>query len=123
MIQRVNLSKDFYEDEFICQCGCGLLNVKPKFISLLQAIRNETKTAMEITSGCRCEEHNMSVGGKMGSAHTKGLAADIAVYNSTQRFAFIQSAIKLGVIRIGIATDFIHIDIDFDKPQEVLWLY
>ncbi|MBF0516964.1 MAG: peptidase M15, partial [Nitrospirae bacterium] len=78
---------------------------------------------LKITSGCRCVSHNKAVGGKSDSAHLKGLAVDIAIDNSHERYLVTKAAITAGIERLGIGTSLIHLDIDKDKQQEVVWLY
>jgi len=62
------------------------------------------------------------VGGVPGSAHTHGLAADIAASAPRQRFKIIHGLIHMGFKRVLIYRDFIHADMDETKPQEVITL-
>ena len=61
--------------------------------------------------------------GTSNSSHLKGLAADIKCVNSTDRFKLEGILREVGFKRIGIGETFIHIDIDKDKSQNVLWTY
>lgn len=72
------LSPYFHRDEFACQCGCGFNTVDVQLLRLLEMIR-ERFGPVTITSGCRCELHNASVGGSKFSQHKLGRAADIQV--------------------------------------------
>ena len=74
------LSEHFTEAELACKCGCGLCNVAPELLTLLEKIRALLGTPVYISSGCRCEAHNEAVGGVSGSKHVAGQAADI--YNT-----------------------------------------
>jgi uncharacterized protein YcbK (DUF882 family) len=74
-------------------------------------------------SAYRTPEHNEAVGGVKDSAHTKGLAVDIRVQNSYERYRILMSLIKVGFNRIGIADTFIHVDDDTTKDPEVIWMY
>ena len=76
-----------------------------------------------INSAWRSADHNEKVGGKPDSSHLKGLAVDIKVTNSRQRFIILQSLIAAGFNRIGIAKTFIHVDGDNEKDPRVTWLY
>jgi len=76
-----------------------------------------------ITSGYRCEAHNKEVGGKGTSSHLKGLAADIKCDDSGFRFPLVGALLKAGFKRIGMGKDFIHIDLDPDKPKNMIWVY
>ena|SRR3990167_9036467 len=98
-------------------------NMRPELIELLDKIREEFGRPLFVNSGFRTEARNVVVGGKDGSAHTLGLAVDLEITNSFERFQLIRLAIKYGIKRIGVGRTFIHLDIDMDKPQEVAWLY
>ena len=57
------------------------------------------------------------------SSHLKGLAVDIAVGGGSMRYAIRQALMQAGFDRFGLGPDFIHVDADTDKPQQVEWLY
>lgn len=116
------LSKNFNEDEFRCPC-CGLVAMDTHLIEGLQYIRDHYRRPMKVTSGYRCEKHNKDVGGKDDSSHLIGEAADIEVGSSNQRFNLIKEAIYAGFTRLGVGDGFLHLDIDIEKPQNVIWLY
>ena len=92
-------------------------------ILILESVRNELGKPVVITSGYRTEAHNEKVGGKPNSSHLKGLAVDIACNASRDRFNLVNLFIKHDINRIGIAKNFIHVDIDGDKDQDVMWTY
>jgi hypothetical protein len=77
---------------------------------------------MKITSGWRCEPHNVKEGGKPDSPHLKGMAVDISCPESRDRFIMLFHALGL-FRRIGIGKNFLHVDVDKEKDQEVIWLY
>ena len=92
-------------------------------ISMLDVARKKYGKAMVINSGYRTCEHNAEVGGKPESSHLKGLAADISCTNSTDRFKLEGILRQVGFTRIGMGSTFIHVDIDKEKTQKVLWTY
>ena len=118
-----DLTKHFSRHEFTCQCGCGFENIDMNLVAILENIRNILRSPIIITSGCRCEKHNEKAGGKPDSSHLKGKAVDILVRDSAARFKYVIMALENGIKRIGIAKNFIHIDVDTEKTEEVLWLY
>jgi|TARA_R100000081_G_C4813523_1_gene173000 hypothetical protein len=94
-----------------------------KFIEKLDYARGNAGVPFKINSGYRTEEWNKKVGGRVGSSHTKGLAADIQAIGSRDRGLIVKSLLDVGINRIGIAKTFIHCDVDKDKDQDVIWLY
>lgn len=81
------------------------------------------KATLTITSAYRNPEHNERVGGVKNSAHTLGLAVDISCTTSTERFYIIGAALSVGIFRIGINKTYIHLDIDANKSNPVIFLY
>jgi uncharacterized protein YcbK (DUF882 family) len=116
--------KYFHEDEFTCQCGCGRNKIKEAFVNELERTRAYAGIPFTINSGYRCPAHNKASGGKPTSAHLFGWAADVACRNSHERFIMLNAFIWTGTFnRIGIASSFIHVDVDDMKPEEVVWVY
>jgi hypothetical protein len=93
-----------------------------KLLVLLDNARLMADVPFVITSGLRSKEKNKEMGGIENSAHLKGLACDIKCENSTQAFYIIKGAIVAGFKRIGIGKGHIHLDIDKEKPQNVLFI-
>jgi len=102
--------------------GSGVL-MHTGFLSLLDKLRKKVGRPFVITSGYRTKAHNKAVKGYATSSHMEGRAADIAVPDSAFRFALLEAAIAIGITRIGIGSDFIHLDVSLDKPQGVVWGY
>jgi len=107
--------------------GSGL-NMDKDFLSMLDNARDIAKTPFKITSGYRTKEHNIAIYKKLGkkpieSSHLKGLACDIACSDSRARFLIINALLEAGFTRIGIANNFIHVDSDCEKSQDVIWTY
>tara|TARA_Y100000310_G_scaffold274715_1_gene290893 strand:- start:840 stop:1205 length:366 start_codon:yes stop_codon:yes gene_type:complete len=119
-----DLTKNFSKHEFACKCGCGQENMHYGFVLALQRVRNNVTGKIKINSGFRCRKHNASkkVGGKPTSSHLKGIAVDIACKGSKKRHELL---FLLGheFNRIGIGKDFIHVDSDHVKANNVIWVY
>ncbi len=111
----------FEEHEFECSC-CGIVIISKKLVLMLDLARELSETAFVITSGYRCKKHNKEVGGVRSSSHLKGFAVDIAVPDNITRLKILRGLIIAGFRRIGIGKDFIHVDIDPTKPNNI-WLY
>lgn len=121
--------KNFSYDEFDSplQEGSGQL-MSNEFLSMLDAARDLAGVPFKITSGYRIEadiERLRKAGYKVSStsSHLKGVAADIACTNSSDRFNMLDALLSVGFSRIGIADTFIHVDIDPDKPPFAIWTY
>jgi uncharacterized protein YcbK (DUF882 family) len=93
------------------------------FLKLLDKARTIANTPFKINSGYRTVKHNKKVGGKPGSSHTQGLAADIHCNDDTSRSLIVQALIEVGFTRIGIAKTFIHVDNDKTKNSNRIWVY
>lgn len=121
--------KYFTYKEFDCKGGEGKgENMSDDFICLLDDARELAGIPFKITSGYRTEEYNkrlMDYGfqASITSSHLKGLAADIEVKSSEDRFRIIGALVSVGIYRIGIGKDFIHCDIDENKKPNLIWTY
>jgi uncharacterized protein YcbK (DUF882 family) len=93
-----------------------------KFLKKLDKIRADFGGPLRVNSGYRSKEHNLKVGGRVGSAHLKGLAVDLHCNNSADRTKLLKAIYKNGIIRVGVGNTFIHIDTDNKKPA-ACWLY
>jgi len=119
-----DLSKHFSREEFRCKgenChpsgkgNCGFDTVDHRLIKYLEAIRVNYNTPVTITSGCRCERHNESVGGGANSQHKLGRAADIIVHGvDPEEVARLADA--MGVMGVGAYNSFSHIDSRTNGP-------
>lgn len=112
----------FKEHEFECKC-CLENQMKREFMIRLDIVRDIAGIPFVITSGYRCPKHNSKTGGKPDSAHVAGWAVDIACNTSANRTRIIQAASLVGISRVGINRDFVHLDCDPSKPSNVIWLY
>ena len=113
---------NFDAEEFDCRC-CGKNNMNAIFLWKLQQARTEARVKFVITSGYRCEEHEVEIGKKSKGEHVHGKAADIFVPNSYIRFKILEAAFGAGFRRIGIGLDFIHLGDKNNFPQQVCWTY
>lgn len=124
--------KNFKSQEFCCKCGCGLCDVDPKLVEMLQIIRNYWGKPIRITSARRCSKHNKNVGGVQedpnrpgsGSKHLHGLAADITTDSRASIFyEFIVKLYKegkipnLGYIQLYRMKNFVHVDVRPEKSN------
>lgn len=108
------LSKNFSSLEFDCHCQykeCNTTVVDLELIDALERLRKKVKP-IHITSGYRCSRFNKDVGGKLGSYHLVGRAADIYVeglsISSLYYYIIEIPTFKNG--GVGTASTFIHVD-------------
>lgn len=109
------------------QVGSGK-KMHPDILEMLDQARDKYDKPIRITSGYRTKEYNESLSARgykasPNSSHLKGLAADIACTSSVDRYHLINCLLDVGFKRIGIANTFIHVDIDTEKANEVIWTY
>ena len=114
----------FKPSEFTCKCGCnqGADQMNEQFVMALDMARKDAGTSFVIASGYRCARHNANVGGVKESAHTTGMAVDIATFGSEHRAKVLRAVMRY-FNRVGIHRSFIHVDLDPAKPANVVWLY
>tara|TARA_R110000803_G_scaffold81459_1_gene147416 strand:- start:267 stop:590 length:324 start_codon:yes stop_codon:yes gene_type:complete len=97
-------------------------NMDVDFLAKLDKAREYANIPFIINSAYRSPSHPESIK-RPTSSHIKGLAVDISAKDSRQRFLILDALIAVGFSRIGIAGTFIHVDLDLDKSQNVIWTY
>ena len=93
------------------------------FLEMLDQARHFAGIPFVINSGYRTKAHNIAVGGIKNSAHLDGFAADIMCRTSQQRMYMVGALLEAGFNRIGIGENFIHVDNDPNKEEDVIWTY
>ncbi len=114
-------AKYFKEYEYSCKCGCGKSDLNPELLRMLDELRYKCNRPLIINSGCRCEEHNRKSNGSSTSSHLSGFAVDIKAETSKEKFDIVYNALMSGFRRIGIYSKFIHLDIDNNKVNPVIF--
>jgi len=97
-------------------------NMNKNFLFVLDEARELAGIPFVINSAYRSPEHPLSIKNP-SSSHIKGLAVDIKATDSITRFKIVKALIEVGFTRMGIADTFIHVDLDLDKTQNVIWTY
>jgi hypothetical protein len=109
------------KEKFACHC-CGQNFISDKLIEMVNTAQKIAGIQFVITSGCRCKNLNaLTLGSSPDSSHIKGLAVDIKVRDSGERWIIVFALYKAGFKRIEDAATWVHGDIDLDKPQNVLF--
>ena len=115
--------KHFEPSEFVCNGIECYEQMSDDLLLSLGTARQIAGIPFHINSSWRDKDTNQRVGGKPNSAHLRGNAVDIACTNSSDRHTIIDACMAAGFTRIGIAKTFIHIDVDSDLPNNVIWTY
>ena len=117
-------SKYFAPAEFKrCIPSCSIEDMDQRFLNTLDAIRALAGIPLVLNCAYRSVAWDRAKGRSGNSAHTRGLAADIRCNANGTRSKIITAALRLGVSRIGIGKNFVHIDTDTSLPQNVIWHY
>lgn len=109
----------FSDDELRCKC-CGALVIDTVFRIRLNLSRYLAGFPFEITSGHRCEKHNIEVGSTSVN-HVIGKAADIKCEDAHKRFVMVKAIQQAGILGIGIGKVFVHADIN--RAVSCIWTY
>jgi len=114
-----DISARFNRSEFECQCGCGFDTVDIELIHALELVRVQFDAPVTITSGCRCETHNSSIGGSDDSQHKYGRAADFKVKGVTPKevYEFLDRRFSTS-FGIGLYSSWVHLD---SRNERVRW--
>lgn len=119
--------KNFSYREFGCNCGsCKYQSgrdINPLVPMLAQRIRDSLQRPLKVNSACRCDVHNVKVGGSSKSQHLvdQGFrAVDLDIKNSHERMIAIKIAIDEGA-SIGINSKFLHFD--FREGKQIIFTY
>lgn len=103
--------------------SCNKEDMDAVFLDRLDVARFHAGVPFIVNSAFRSIDYEKSKGRDGSSSHTKGMAVDLKATNSRTRFKIVEGLLKAGFTRIGIAEDFIHVDDDPEKDQQVIWAY
>lgn len=114
-MQQIQLSDHFYSGEFVCDCGIEH-TIDSELINKLEKLFTDINAdAILITSGYRCPDCSVKVGGTKTDAHTRGIAADIIVRKGNTHVKsedVAEYAEKVGFSGIGIIdAHAVHVDV------------
>ena len=115
--------KNFTVAELACK-HCGENKCQDEMVRKLQELRDDVNFPIKISSGYRCPEHNVAVGGHPKSSHMEGLAIDIAC-SGEKALKIVEAAIRLNWVGVGISqrgSKFVHLDLK-KTPTKRLWSY
>lgn len=115
-----NLSAHFDLSEFKCPC-CGKANPSKLLIERLEKVyKLMNAKSIIITSGYRCPNYSVKVGGYRNDAHTCNIAADIIVNKKSggtySAEDIAEAAERVGFGGIGLMNGACHVDNRDSEP-------
>lgn len=118
------MSKYFAPSEFKrCVPSCRIEDMDGEFLEILDRVREAAGIPLVLNCAYRSKAHEKSKGRTGNSAHTRGKAVDIRCNSNANRMKIVSAALEVGISRIGIGRNFIHIDNDESLTQGVIWHY
>lgn len=103
--------------------SCSIFDMDDNLLIMLDKLRKIIGQPVIINSAYRTTEYEKSKRRSGSSSHCKGKAVDIRCVSDSYKFLIVQTALALGFKRIGIGSTYVHLDIDEEKNQNVLWTY
>lgn len=110
----VQLSPHFSSLEFDCHCkrpDCDITYIDSDLVAYLERKREEIGgKSIRLNCGFRCSRHNKEVGGKPGSFHMNGKAADVVIpgLSVSEMTTLFKDADGLGIYQ---KSHFVHVDV------------
>tara|TARA_B100000900_G_C19932806_1_gene454339 strand:+ start:85 stop:435 length:351 start_codon:yes stop_codon:yes gene_type:complete len=112
--------KYFKLEDFACQ-ETGENEIDPEFVRMLDELREACGFPFIVNSGYRSPRHSIEAAKERPGRHASGRAADIRVNGGAQRRDITKKALMMGFEGVGVAKDFVHVDLRDTTP--VLWVY
>lgn len=79
---------------------------------------------LSMTSAFRCPEHPDERAKSIPGSHSEGKACDIRAFDGARRYAIIKAALEVGMVGIGVADTFVHVDGGHSHaPRPAVWKY
>lgn len=118
------MAKYFSPSEFKrCTPSCSIEQMDVHFLDLLDAVRERAGIPLVLNSAYRTVSYEKKKGRPGTSTHCLGKAVDIRCNTSANRYKIVKAALEVGIPRIGIGKTFVHLDIDPDKSQPIIFDY
>ncbi len=108
--------RHFSEHEFDCP-DCGQNHMDPVFLDYLDDAREYAGMPFVVVSGYRCLKHNADIKGDPDSDHMRGLAADIACSDGTQRWQIVMGCVDAGIEYILFGKGHVHVSGNMNRPH------
>jgi len=112
-MNNIKIADHFWLYEFECPC-CHRVMVHPDLLDYLNAVRKDFERPILISSGYRCEIHNIYIGGKEDSKHLYGEAADLVPEVNSLYQELLTCVLRHAVvnnIKVVKKKDHIHVEV------------
>lgn len=108
-----------------CVPACDVSQIHPELADKLRSIQSILGWPLTFTSGFRPKSWELAKGRDGSSTHSKtpGLAVDVSAIDSHTRYKVVIAAGAVGIPRIGVGKNFVHLDIDETKPHPIMFHY
>lgn len=115
----------FDEEEFKrATPSCSLSDMDEEFMHRLDLCRLKAGIPFIVNSAYRSVDYEKRHGRPGTSQHCLGKAVDLRCVTSADRFRICAVLIDAGFRRIGIGSNFIHVDCGYpDAHDPLIWLY
>jgi uncharacterized protein YcbK (DUF882 family) len=118
----------FTADEFECKCKRPKCSGKTsklnlKLLKWVESARVAIGVPITVTSGIRCKDHNLDIGGATFSQHMLGNALDLTCKKMDELYEFAKSSTVITGVGDGRSKgNFVHVDV---KPIKIrrFWRY
>lgn len=116
--------KYFCDDDFKrASPSCSICDMSSDFLHVLDRCRETAGIPFVVTSAYRSPSYEKSKGRSGSGAHTRGLAVDVRCRDNRERWLILFAALACGVCRVGLGSNFVHLDMDSSLPSPRVWLY
>ena len=121
----MNEYKYFKEEEFKrATPACSLSDMDEDFMLLIDKAREIAGVPFIINSAYRPVAYEKLHGRTGNSIHCQGKALDIRCLTNDMRFRILSALVSIGFRRIGIGSNFIHVDSGYPNAvNSIIWLY
>lgn len=119
------MNLEYFKDEEFKRAipACSLSDMNEQFMLHLDECRHFAGIPFVINSAYRSVEYEKSKGRTGTSQHCKGLAVDLRCRTNAERFRIVSSLLAFGFRRIGIGSNFIHVDDGYPNSEPIIWIY
>jgi len=124
IIEEAKKGYKYFRDEEKTGQNHTFKELDENFKRLCDKMRGECGFPWILDSGYRTQIENDKLKDSVSdSAHVSRLAVDVRCTDSYKRNKIIDVAKANGITRFGIGKNFVHLDVDPSKPQNVMWHY